>query len=38
MKIFFGDHPPAHFHAIYGEYNALVGIEFLQISEGDLPR
>ncbi|MFN5872966.1 MAG: DUF4160 domain-containing protein [Aphanizomenon sp.] len=26
MKIFFGDHPPPHFHAVYGEYNALVGI------------
>ena len=23
IKIFFGDHPPPHFHAIYGEYNAL---------------
>ena len=26
IKIFFGDHPPPHFHAVYGEYNALVGI------------
>ncbi|NJN91525.1 MAG: DUF4160 domain-containing protein [Leptolyngbyaceae cyanobacterium SL_5_14] len=24
IKVFFGDHPPPHFHAIYGEYNALV--------------
>lgn len=37
IKIFFGDHPPPHFHAIYGEYNALVGIESLKIIEGDLP-
>ncbi|WP_204106654.1 MULTISPECIES: DUF4160 domain-containing protein [Spirulina sp. CCY15215] len=37
IKIFFGDHPPPHFHAIYGEYNALIGIESLQIIEGDLP-
>ncbi len=26
-----------HFHAIYGEYNALVNIESLEILEGDLP-
>lgn len=38
IKIFFGDHPPPHFHAIYGEYNALVGIETVVIIEGDLPK
>ena len=38
IKIFFGDHPPPHFHAIYGEYNALVSIETLEIIEGDLPK
>ena len=38
IKLFFGDHPPPHFHAIYGEYNALVNIETLEIIEGDLPR
>jgi Domain of unknown function (DUF4160) len=37
IKIFFGDHPPPHFHAVYGEYNALVGIESLKVIEGDLP-
>ena len=37
IKVFFGDHPPPHFHAIYGEYNALVSIETLEIIEGDLP-
>lgn len=37
IKIFFGDHPPAHFHAIYGEYNALISIETLSVIEGDLP-
>ncbi|MBG1271396.1 DUF4160 domain-containing protein [Nostoc sp. WHI] len=37
IKIFFGDHLPPHFHAVYGEYNALVSIESLQIIEGDLP-
>ena len=38
IKVFFGDHPPPHFHAVYGEYNALVGIESLDIIEGDLPK
>ncbi|MEQ8537191.1 MAG: DUF4160 domain-containing protein [Coleofasciculus sp. D1-CHI-01] len=37
IKVFFGDHPPPHFHAIYGEYNALVSIGSLEIIEGDLP-
>lgn len=37
IKVFFVDHPPPHFHAIYGEYNALVNIESLEIIEGDLP-
>jgi hypothetical protein len=33
----FGDHPPPHFHAVYGEYNALFNIETLEMKEGDLP-
>jgi hypothetical protein len=38
IKVFFGDHPPPHFHAVYGEYNALISIESLEIIEGDLPK
>ena len=37
IKLFFGDHPPPHFHAVYGEYNALFEIETLEMFEGDLP-
>ena len=37
IKVFFGDHPPPHLHAIDGDYNALFGIESLKIIEGDLP-
>jgi hypothetical protein len=37
IKVFFGDHSPPHFHAIYGEYNALVNIDSLEVFEGDLP-
>lgn len=35
--MFFEDHPPPHFHAVYGEYNAIFDIETLQMIEGDLP-
>jgi hypothetical protein len=38
IKMFFGDHSPPHFHAIYGEYNALISIDALEIIEGDLPK
>ncbi len=37
IKLFFGDHPPPHFHAVYGEYNGLFEIETLEMIEGDLP-
>ena len=37
IKIFFGDHPPPHFHAVYGDYNGLFNIETLELIEGDLP-
>ena len=38
IKIFFGDHPPPHFHVVYGEYNALFNIKSLEMIEGDLPK
>lgn len=37
IKLFFSDHPPPHFHVVYGEYIALFDIETLEIIEGDLP-
>lgn len=37
IKIFFGDHPPPHFHAVYGEYIGLFDIDTLEMFEGDLP-
>jgi hypothetical protein len=37
IKLFFSDHPPPHFHVIYGEYNALFDIKTLEMIEGDLP-
>jgi len=35
---FFGDHPPPHIHAVYGEYVGLFNIETLEMIEGDLPK
>ena len=37
IKLFFGDHPPPHFHAVYGEFVGLFNIETLEMFEGDLP-
>lgn len=37
IKLFFSDHPPPHFHVVYGEHNALFDIQTLMIIEGDLP-
>jgi len=37
IKLFFDDHPPPHFHATYGEYEALVRIELLGVIAGTLP-
>ncbi len=35
--MYYDDHLPPHFHAIYGEHEALVGIETLALIEGRLP-
>ncbi|MDY0374922.1 MAG: DUF4160 domain-containing protein [Desulfobacterium sp.] len=37
IKLFFGDHPPPHFHAIYGEHVGLFSIDDLSMIEGDMP-
>jgi len=38
IKLFFGDHPPPHFHATYGEYIGLFNLDTLAMIEGDLPK
>ena len=37
IKLFFGDHLPPHFHAVYGEYIGVFNIDTLEMIEGDLP-
>ena len=36
--MYFNDHSPAHFHAIYGNSEAVYSIETLEILRGNLPR
>jgi len=39
IKMYFSqsEHGSPHFHAIYGEYNAVFAIDSLEMIEGDLP-
>lgn len=37
IQMYFGDHAPPHFHAIYAEFEAVVAIETLAVIRGDLP-
>ena len=37
IRFYYRDHFPMHFHAIYGEYEALIEIETGLIHEGSLP-
>ena len=36
ITMYYSDHPPAHFHARYGEQKAVIGIEPLRLLEGSL--
>jgi hypothetical protein len=38
IKMFYNDHLPPHFHAEYGEHEALIEIDTLAVYRGDLPR
>ncbi len=37
IAMYWGDHAPPHFHAIYGEHEALIDIATLDIIRGGLP-
>ena len=37
IQIFFGDHPPPHFHARFAEHQVLLVIPTLEVLEGSLP-
>jgi len=38
IKMYFREHSPPHFHALYGEYNGVFDLQTLEMTEGDLPR
>jgi hypothetical protein len=38
IYMYYDDHVPPHFHAIYGESRIQIDIETLEILEGELPR
>lgn len=38
IQMFWADHSPPHFHALYAEYEALIDIKTLEIIEGNMPR
>ena len=37
IQIYFGDHPPPHFHAMYGDSTAIIDIQNLSVLEGRIP-
>jgi hypothetical protein len=38
IRLYYNDHQPAHFHAAYGEQEALIEIDTLAVLRGELPR
>jgi len=37
VRMFYNDHSPPHFHAEYGEYEAVYEIETIEVLRGKLP-
>ena len=38
IQIFWREHGPPHFHALYAEYEALIDLRDLSVIRGSLPR
>lgn len=38
IRMFYADHAPPHFHAVYDSAEALIGINLIQVLRGNLPR
>jgi hypothetical protein len=38
IQMFWRDHAPPHFHALYAEHEALIDIRTLEVIEGGLPK
>jgi len=37
IRMFYRDHNPPHFHAVYAEYEALIDINKVELISGSLP-
>jgi len=37
IRMYFADHNPPHFHAVYAEHEARIDIDTLGVVSGDLP-
>jgi len=38
ISMFYKEHMPPHFHAVYAEYEATIGIDPIRVLQGRLPR
>ncbi len=38
IQMFWREHAPPHFHALYGEHEALIDIRTLEVITGSLPK
>lgn len=38
IQMFWNDHVPPHFHALYAEHEAVINITTLEVMEGGLPK
>lgn len=38
IRMYYDDHNPPHFHAYYGEHEAIIAIHTLELMEGRLPK
>lgn len=38
IQMFWNDHAPPHFHALYAEYEAIIDIQTLNVIRGEMPR
>ena len=38
IQMFFDDHAPPYFHALYAEFKALINIHTLEIIKGEMPK
>lgn len=37
IRMFYNDHPPPHFHALYGEHELIVGVSPIVVLAGTAP-